>query len=53
MTVPLKVFNVLNNKEWLEFLLERGLHKEYKNGYEYWHSITTYEIKERNDLFIN
>ncbi|HRS42892.1 MAG TPA: methyltransferase [Candidatus Diapherotrites archaeon] len=47
MTVPLKVFNVLNNKEWLEFLLERGLHKEYKNGYEYWHSITTYEIKRK------
>lgn len=39
MKVPLKVNNILNNKEWLEYLKKRGLKKNYKNGYEYWHEI--------------
>lgn len=40
MHVPLKVYNVLNNEEWLRYLLEeKGLIKERKRGYDYWHTI--------------
>jgi hypothetical protein len=40
MKVPLKVNNILNNKSWLDYLVnERGLKKKYKNGYEYWQEI--------------
>jgi tRNA1(Val) A37 N6-methylase TrmN6 len=47
MTVPLKVFNVLNNKEWLNYLLSHGLKKQNKEGYDYWHTITVYEISPK------
>lgn len=47
MEVPLKVNNILNNTEWLEYLKERGLKKNYHDGYEYWHSIKT--ILARNE----
>ncbi len=40
MTVPLKVFNVINNQYWMEYLLNhKGLQKEYKDGYDFWHTI--------------
>ncbi|MBI3633004.1 MAG: class I SAM-dependent methyltransferase [Candidatus Vogelbacteria bacterium] len=44
MTVPLKVCNVLNNKEWMRYLLKCGLKKKYKNGYEYYQTISISEI---------
>ncbi len=44
MTVPLKVCNVLNNKEWMKYLLNHGLKKQYKNGYEYYQTISIVEI---------
>ena len=39
MTVPLKVMNILNNEEWVNFLLERGLSKDLREGYEHWQTI--------------
>lgn len=44
MKVPLKVFNVLNNKAWMHYLSERGLRSENRDGYEYWHKLTMYQI---------
>lgn len=36
MEVPLKVWNVLNNKEWLEYLIkEKWLKDEYHDGHQY------------------
>jgi len=40
MRVPLKVMNVLNNPEWMEYLLSHGLQKELEDGYEYYQTIT-------------
>jgi len=46
MEVPLKVFNVLNNKKWRDYLIEnKGLKKERKEGYDYWHTIQIVEIQ--------
>ena len=44
MTVPLKVNNVLNNKEWVEYLKGCGLKKEYKDGYDYWQELTVFTL---------
>jgi hypothetical protein len=45
MEVPLRVFNVLNNKKWLEYLInEKGLKKEYRDGHEYRQILNMYEI---------
>lgn len=49
MEVPLKVFNVLNNKEWLEYLIkEKGLKKEMRDGHEYRQTLHMYEIQKNN-----
>ncbi len=46
MEVPLKVYNVLNDPQWMEYLLEeKGLKKEMRDGYEYWQRISVVEIK--------
>ncbi len=38
--VPLKVLNVLNNAEWLDYLRKaRGVRCEVRDGYELWHEI--------------
>jgi hypothetical protein len=38
--VPLKVSNILQNKERIKYLTEeKGLKKELKDGYEYWQTI--------------
>ncbi|MDD5710819.1 MAG: methyltransferase [Candidatus Colwellbacteria bacterium] len=39
MEVPLKVCNVLNNSEWVNYLLQRGMQSKNQNGYQYWHNI--------------
>lgn len=40
MEVPLKVGNVLNNKEWLDYLIkEKGLKEEYRDGHLYWQKL--------------
>jgi release factor glutamine methyltransferase len=39
MTVPLKVNNIVNNQEWLDYLIKNGMKKEYKDGYEYWQEL--------------
>ncbi|MBU1850173.1 MAG: methyltransferase [Nanoarchaeota archaeon] len=46
LEVPLKVYNVLNNPEWMKYLLEeKGLKQERKNGYDYWQAIEIMKIK--------
>ena len=47
MEVPLKVYNVLNNKEWMDYLLERGLKKEHRDGYDYWQTIKIVEMRRQ------
>jgi len=48
MDVPLKVYNVLNNKEWMDFLLkEKGLVKDRHDGYDYWQTISIIEIRPK------
>jgi len=39
MKVPLKVNNILNNKNWVKHLIKLGLKKNYHNGYEYWQEL--------------
>jgi hypothetical protein len=40
MKVPLKVNNVMNNKEWLSYLIDKKyLQKKLSAGYEYWQEI--------------
>lgn len=47
MEVPLKVFNVLNNPEWLSYLIqEKGLKKEMRDGHEYRQTLYIYEIQK-------
>lgn len=41
MEVPLKINNILNNDEWMTYLLAHGLKKDFHNGYEFWHRIET------------
>lgn len=48
MEVPLKVFNVLNNPEWMDYLInEKWLKKEYRDGHEYRQTLYIYEIQRR------
>jgi hypothetical protein len=48
MEVPMKVFNVLNNKEWLDYLInEKWLKKEMRDGHEYRQTLYIYEIQKR------
>ncbi len=44
MEVPLKVYNVLNNGEWMDYLLQKGLIKNNRDGYDYWQTIRIMEI---------
>ena len=47
MEVPLKVNNIMNNKKWLNYLLQkRHLQKKSKKGYNYWQKI--YIVKLEN-----
>jgi SAM-dependent methyltransferase len=39
MEVPLKINNVLNNSEWIDYLQDRNLQKNNHNGYDFWHRI--------------
>ncbi len=40
MEVPLKVWNVLNNKEWMEYLInEKWLKEDYHDGHLYWQKL--------------
>ncbi len=40
MEVPLKVLNILNNPEWMEYLVrQQGLQLHRKRGYDVWHTI--------------
>ncbi|MBN2051889.1 methyltransferase [Candidatus Woesearchaeota archaeon] len=45
MDVPLKVYNVINNKEWMDYLLQHGLKSESKKGYDYWQKIMIHKIQ--------
>lgn len=46
LEVPLKVFNVLNNSAWMEYLKMRSrLQPARKNGYTYWHTISIIQIR--------
>jgi release factor glutamine methyltransferase len=48
MRVPLKVYNVLNNKEWMDFLIkEKGLSVDSHDGYDYWQQIAIVELSQR------
>lgn len=48
MRVPLKVLNVLNNPEWMEYLKKNcSLERNMKDGYEYWHTINIVQIKPK------
>lgn len=46
MVVPLKVYNVLNNPTWMEYLLtNHGLMKDSHDGYDYWHKLKIVSMK--------
>jgi methylase of polypeptide subunit release factors len=44
-TVPLKIMNVLNNPEWMDYLRSQGLQKHPHRGYDYWHTIKIVEVR--------
>ncbi|NCN86796.1 hypothetical protein GW932_03105 [archaeon] len=46
MKVPLKVNNIMNNKEWLKYLESRGLNKNMHDGYEYWQELNILEFRK-------
>jgi release factor glutamine methyltransferase len=51
LEVPLKVYNVLNNEEWMDYLVkEKGLHATRHDGYDYWHTIAITEIRPGREL---
>ena len=51
MEVPLKVFNVLNNPERMDYLInEKWLKKEYRNGHEYRQTLYMYEIQRKTSV---
>lgn len=45
LRVPLKVNNILNNKDWMAYLLTRGLEKNLHDGYEYWQTIKILKLE--------
>ncbi len=46
MIVPLKVYNVLNNTTWMEYLLEnKGLIQDSHDGYDFWHKLKIVLLK--------
>jgi len=46
MKVPLKVFNVINNKKWISYLKnKKGFAVGNNSGYEFWHSINIVSLK--------
>ncbi len=46
MKVPLKVNNILNNKNWINYLVKSGLNKKYYNGYEFWQELNIVMLKK-------
>ena len=48
LEVPLKVYNVLNNPAWMDYLrVEKGLHATPHDGYDFWHNIAITKIQPR------
>ena len=48
MTVPLKVYNVLNNPIWLNYLVEeKGMAPNRRQGYDYWHDLEIVRLTRR------
>ena len=48
MKVPLKVNNILNNSNWVNYLVQKcGLEKTLKQGYEYWQRIDIVALKNK------
>jgi hypothetical protein len=47
MKVPLKVNNVMNNKNWLKYLRKNGLKKKFENGYNYWQEIVIISLEKK------
>jgi release factor glutamine methyltransferase len=46
LEVPLKVYNVLNNREWMEYLTQqKGLIAQPHDGYDFWHTISITKIE--------
>lgn len=45
MEVPLKVCNILNNKDWMNYLIKNGLKEDLKDGYEYWQIINVISVE--------
>lgn len=45
LSVPMKINNIHNNPDWMEYLKENGLDQNNHNGYQYWHTIKTFLIK--------
>jgi methylase of polypeptide subunit release factors len=51
MEVPLKVFNVLNSPERMDYLInEKWLKKEYRDGHEYRQTLYMYEIQRNTSV---
>lgn len=45
LEVPLKVLNVLNNREWMEWLVfHKGLTLRTRDGYDAWHTVDIVEL---------
>lgn len=42
--IPLKVNPILNNREWVSYLLSTGLKKTPRRGYEFWHEISILKL---------
>jgi hypothetical protein len=50
MEVPLKVLNILNNPEWMDYLAqEQGLQLQRQHGYDVWHTIKVLLLHRTDD----
>lgn len=45
MPVPMKINNVHNNPDWMEYLKQKGLDSKDHDGYQFWHTIKTFLIR--------
>ena len=44
LSVPMKINNVHNNPDWMDYLKTKGLDQNEHGGYQYWHTIKTFLV---------
>lgn len=45
LSVPMKINNIHNTPDWMEYLKSKGLDQNEHSGYQFWHTIKTFLIR--------